>query len=58
MIECYDFENIARGILEGTLIKHSKGNVQGNINSYLAHLRRFRRFAYSDTEIELDDKTS
>lgn len=58
MFESADFEKIAREILEETLTKHSKGNVQGNINSYLAHLRRFRRFAYSDTENELIKKTS
>ena len=56
MIENDDFEKIARAILEETLTKHSKGNVKGNINSYLAHLRRFRRFVYSDTEIDINKK--
>lgn len=58
MIESDDFEKIDRAILEETLTKHSKGNVQGNINGYLAHLRKFRRFIYSDTEIDINKKAT
>lgn len=54
MIESENFEEIAKSVLEDTLTKYSKGNVKLNINAYLAHLRRFRRFAYSGTKTTIN----
>ena len=49
------FENIARETLNELLTKNSKGNTKKNINSYLAHLRRFRKFLaeYNSEEFPL-----
>lgn len=43
-----DFEQEAKRLLFETLSKRSKGNVESNLNSYMAHLRRFRKFALAD----------
>lgn len=51
MLQSEDFEMEAFTHLQTTLSARSKGNTVSNINSYMAHLRRFRRFLYSDGEL-------
>ncbi len=55
MLESEDFETLARAILKETLDRDSKGNVDVNIDGYLSNLRRFRRFVYSDTNIDINN---
>lgn len=43
-----DFENDAREALLSALSKNSTGNVASLVNGYLATLRRFRNFIFSD----------
>lgn len=50
MLQSENFEEIAYYHLQRTLSARSKGNVDANINSYMAHLRRFQRFLFSDAE--------
>ena len=50
MIQSDDFEEIAFNRLQTVLRERSKGNTLANIGSYMAHLRRFRRFLYSDSK--------
>lgn len=51
MLQSEGFEEIAFSHLQAVLSTRSKGNAAANINSYMAHLRRFRRFLFSDTTI-------
>ena len=51
MLQSDDFEEIAYSHLQTVLGVRSKGNTSSNIGSYMAHLRHFRRFLYSDSEI-------
>jgi hypothetical protein len=39
-----DFEKLGERILLQTLREYSKGDVHTNVNSYMSHLRRFRKF--------------
>ena len=48
MLEREDFEAAAAERLRATLRQRGSRNVEGNLNGYLAHLRRFRRFALSE----------
>ena len=50
MLQSDDFEEIAYSHLQNVLGAHSRGNISSNIGSYMAHLRRFRRFLYSDSK--------
>ena len=50
MLQSDDFEEIAFSHLQIVLEERSKGNTSSNIGSYMAHLRRFRRFLYSDSK--------
>lgn len=47
-----DFETTAKDIVLNVLKSNSSGNVEANVNGYLAHLRRFRRFLSSVADIE------
>ena len=51
MLQSENFETEAISHLQAVLSAKSKGNTASNINSYMAHLRRFRRFLYSDGEL-------
>ena len=51
LLQSEDFETEAFAHLQSVLSANSKGNITSNINSYMAQLRRFRRFLYSDGEI-------
>ena len=51
MLQSEDFEKIASTHLQAVLSSRSKGNTSANISSYMAHLRRFRRFLFSDSEV-------
>ena len=50
MLQSDDFEEIAFSHLQIVLEERSKGNTSSNIGSYMAHLRRFRRFLCSDSK--------
>ncbi|MCD6436599.1 MAG: hypothetical protein J7L15_09515 [Clostridiales bacterium] len=47
-----DFEIVAKWELLKALSENSSGDVSSNINGYLAHLRRFRRFLAIDGVVE------
>lgn len=51
LFQSENFETEALARLQAVLSTKSKGNVASNINGYMAHLRRFRRFLYSDGEL-------
>lgn len=51
LLRSENFETEAFARLQFVLSAKSKGNTASNINSYMAHLRRFRRFLYSDGEL-------
>jgi len=51
LLQSENFEAEALDHLQAVLSAKSKGNTTSNINNYMAHLRRFRRFLYSDGEI-------
>lgn len=44
------FEKDAKESLLTALRAHSRGDVDSLVNGYMAHLRRFRRFIYSDVD--------
>ncbi len=48
-----DFEVLGKATLLDLLKKQSSGNAEANVSGYMAHLRRFRRFLQSDTEISI-----
>ena len=48
-----DFEDYGKDILLKTLKQYSKGDADTNVNSYMAHLRRFRKFLASRSVIEI-----
>jgi hypothetical protein len=48
-----NFETLAKETLLGLLYQLSSGNVESNVNGYLVHLRRFRRFLQSEAVIEV-----
>ena len=43
-----DFDNVGREALLKALTENSSGNVASLVNGYLATLRRFRNYVYSD----------
>lgn len=43
-----NFEQISKAHLRTTLTRRSSGNIESNLSSYMSHLRRFRRFVFSD----------
>ena len=48
----------AKALLLDALRKNSKGNVEKSVNSYLSHIRRFRRFLLGDNDkTELPKRT-
>jgi len=46
-----DFEDVGKDILLKTLKQYSKGDADTNVNSYMAHLRQFRKFLASQSAI-------
>lgn len=52
-----DFELIGKKALLKALQEHSKGNANVLLNSYMAHIRRFRRFLYGDSRLEITSIT-
>lgn len=48
-----DFEELGKDILLKTLKQYSKGEADTNVNSYMAHLRRFRKFLTSESSIDV-----
>lgn len=47
VLRSIDFETEAKAALRSALQTNSRGNVDALLGGYMAHLRRFRRFAYS-----------
>lgn len=52
-----NFGALGKETLLKPLHQHSSGNAEINMNSYMAHLRRFRRFLQSESIIELTEIT-
>lgn len=50
-----NFETLGKGTLLELLRQQSRGNVEANMNGYMAHLRRFRRFLQSESVIEIPE---
>ena len=48
-----DFESLGKATLLETLKVHSSGDAETNVNSYMAHLRRFRKFLASESAIDI-----
>lgn len=48
-----DFEDLGKDILLKTLKQFSKGDAYTNVNSYMAHLRRFRKFLASESALSI-----
>ena len=48
VVNAPDFEEEAKRVLSETLSKHLAVNAYKQVNAYLSHLRRFRRFLVSD----------
>lgn len=44
-----NFEEDARAAIRSTLAKHSAVNPDSQVSTYMAHLRRFRKYAFSTT---------
>lgn len=52
-----DFEVIGKDILLKTLKQYSRGDIERNVNGYMAHLRYFRRFLVSESAIDIPKVT-
>lgn len=48
-----NFESLGKTTILETLREHSTGNAEINVNAYMAHLRRFRKFLESKSAIEI-----
>lgn len=48
-----DFENLGKDILLKTLRQYSRGDIDRNVNGYMANLRYFRRFLASESAIDI-----
>ena len=57
IVESPDFEHLASSILSELLPKQHDGSTSKNIHAYMASFRRFRKFVYSDSPVDLP-KTS
>ena len=52
-----DFEVLGKATLLELLRRQSSGNAEVNVSGYMAHLRRFRRFLQSETDISISVTT-
>ncbi len=52
-----DFEDLGKDLLLNTLKQYSRGDVERNVNGYMAQLRGFRRFLTSKYEIDIPTET-
>lgn len=50
-----NFETLGKGTLLELLRQQSRVNAEANMNGYMAHLRRFRRFLQSESVIEIPE---
>lgn len=57
VLESDDFEAEAKAALLAALKEHSKGDAESLLNGYMAHLRRFRRFAYAGISFAVEDRS-
>ena len=48
LVYSQEFEGVAKGHLHATLSRLSNGNIEANLSGYMSHLRRLRRFLFSD----------
>ena len=53
-----NFETHGKETLLGLLRQQSSGNAESNVNGYMAHLRRFRRFIQSEDALEIPETVS
>lgn len=52
------FETLGKETLLGLLRQQSSGNAESNVNGYMAHLRRFRRFLQSEVALDIPETVS
>lgn len=52
------FETIGKETILELLRQQSGGNAESNVNGYMAHLRRFRRFLQSESAIDIPETVS
>jgi len=52
------FETLGKETILGLLRQQSNGNAESNVNGYMAHLRRFRRFLQSEVALEIPEAIS
>lgn len=50
-----NFETLGKETILELLHQHSSGNAEANMNGYMAHLRRFRRFLQSESVIDIPE---
>ena len=53
-----NFETHGKETLLGLLRQQSSGNAESNVNGYMAHLRRFRRFIQREDALEIPETVS
>ncbi len=51
-----NFEPEAKLYLRAALEQHASANIEGNLSGYMSHLRRFRRFIFSNDPLEPGSK--
>ena len=56
VLESENFEEKGRSALRSALQANSKGNPDALLGGYMAHLRRFRQFAHSDTSFAVENR--
>ena len=57
VLESSDFKVEAKAALLAALKANSKGDAEVLVNGYMAHLRRFQQFAYSDTNFAAESRS-
>ena len=53
-----NFETLGKETILGLLRQQPNGNAESNVNGYMAHLRRFRRFLQSEVALEIPETVS
>jgi len=53
-----NFETLGKETLLDLLRQQSSGNAETNVNGYMAHLRRFRRFLQNESALEIPETIS
>jgi hypothetical protein len=56
LVYSHEFEVVAKEHLHATLSRLSNGNIEANLSGYMSHLRRLRRFLFSDVSSHVPDE--